>query len=370
MPTAAARLLGLGALFIISVAPAAALESRTFAVSWIAPATHSQDGDCAPGGVNIPWKEQRYRNLSDLGFTKDQIAEMVKKEAAGSREIDEIMGLRGRLNGEPVNPVAYPATVKDPKLNHVTGKFAYGFDLDGKGATAEGAFQDPETKATGIDNQLIRAIGCSRGFRGTIDNPPTYWVYIWGQLQDSQPAWLITISGEDLSKDGEVTVVFDRALERLRYNIDGTPRSEATYRTDPDPRSHNEFEGTLKDGVVTLRRPGADRFRMLLNPLLIPEINLHTVHLRLRLNRSGTMDAMLGGYQPWGEIYWAFAAPGQSGESEVFGDLVGLYYLMRRFADADPDPVTGQNAGISATYHLQGVAAFAVTPPATSGAAQ
>lgn len=366
MPKATARLSTLTLLLGFAAAPAAALESRTFAVSWVAPATHSQDGDCDPGGVNIPWKEQRYRNLADLGFTSAQIAEMKKKEAEGSREIDELMGMRGRLNGEPVNPVAYPATVKDPKLNHVTGKSAYGFDLDGK--SGPWSFQDPETKAGGIDNQLIRALGCSRGFRGTLDNQPTYWVYIWGQLQDSQPAWLVTLTGDDLSKDGEVRIVFDRALERLRYNVDGSPRTEVTYRIDPDPRSHNEFEGTLKDGVVTLKQPGKDRFRMLLNPLLIPEINLHTVHLRLRLNRSGTMDAMLGGYQPWGEVYWAFAAPGQSGEPEVFGDLVGLYYLFRRFADADPDPVTGQNAGISATYHLQGVPAFAVTAPGAAGA--
>jgi hypothetical protein len=368
MLTAGFRTLGLIALLAAAAGPAAALESRTFAVSWVAPATHSQEGDCAPGGVNIPWKEQRYRNLADLGYSQAEIGQLIKKEAAGSREIDDLMGMRGRLNGEPVNPVAYPATVKDPKLNYVTGKFAYGFDLDGK--AGEWAFQDPETKQGGIDNQLIRALGCSRGFRGTLDNQPTYWVYIWGQLQDSQPAWLVTVRGEDLSKDGPVKIVFDRALERLRYNIDGSPRSDVTYRIDPDPRSHNEFDGLVKDGVITLTAPGKDRFRMLLNPLLIPEINLHTVHLRLRMNGNGTMDAMLGGYQPWGEIYWAFAAPGQSGEPEVFGDLVGLYYLFKRFADADPDPVTGQNAGISATYYLQGVPAFAVNVPGANGAAR
>jgi hypothetical protein len=40
--------------------------------------------------------------------------------------------------------------------------------------------------------------------------------------------------------------------------------------------------------------------------------------------------------------------------------MPGIYYLFKKFADADPDPITGQNASISATYYMQAVPAFVV----------
>jgi hypothetical protein len=44
---------------------------------------------------------------------------------------------------------------------------------------------------------------------------------------------------------------------------------------------------------------------------------------------------------------------------------------MRKHADADPDPVTGQNMSISATYYLTAVPAFAApAAPATQNVAQ
>jgi hypothetical protein len=116
-------------------------------------------------------------------------------------------------------------------------------------------------------NQLSRAIGCNQNFRGSWDAPSAYGEWIWVQLKDSQPAWLITISGEDIDKDGPVTVRLTRALEYLKSNGDGSPRHFMTYRVDPDPRSHvrDLIQGSrpfrthyLDDGPVTLQRIGRD----------------------------------------------------------------------------------------------------------------
>jgi len=49
---------------------------------------------------------------------------------------------------------------------------------------------------------------------------------------------------------------------------------------------------------------------------------------------------------------------GFGGEQQVTGDIPGYYHLMKRYADADPDPVTGQNRAISVTYYLEAVPAF------------
>ena len=49
-------------------------------------------------------------------------------------ELEQLINSRARVNGKPANAYAHPYAVVDPKLKVVTGKHAYGFNLDGKGA--------------------------------------------------------------------------------------------------------------------------------------------------------------------------------------------------------------------------------------------
>lgn len=359
-------------LSLLIAAPTLAAERRSFAVNWFAPATNSQDGDC-PEGINPPWAQQELTDLATLGFSPQQIASLVRldteRKGAGHYEgvIDIIMGRRGRLNGHPVEPLTYPATVTDPQLHYLKGKYAYGFNLDGRGAASPASFEDPQTHELGVNNQLYRAMGCLRAFRGTLDSPPVYYFYIYAQVKDSQPAWLVTLSAEDLSKDGDVTITFDRALEHLRYNTDGTPRADETYRIDGDPRSHNVFRGRLSHGVITLSEPGSQSIYLLENQLYMNEFRMSKVHMRLQLKADGTLDCMIGGYQPWGDFYWPLTSSGsESTEGQSLDqDGVGVYYLLKKLADAGPDPKTGNNALISATYYIKAVPSFAV-PAATA----
>lgn len=337
-------------------APAQA-ESRQYAISWFAQATYSNDKDCSRG-VHPEIEELYLRYASLLGVSKSQIAQWRQKLLKGDdvRDLGELVSNRGRIDGKPVNPYTHPAAVVDLNMPGLDGKYAFGFDLDGKGADDPDGFEDPETHERGVDHQLYRALGCTRAFRGSLESRPTYWAWAWGQLKDSQPAWVITVSGQDLSKDGPVTVAIDRALEYLRSNSDGTPRFDMAYRIDPDPRSHNVFRGELKDGVVTLTEHG--NLRLLQNPLVEPEFKLSNIHLRLSLKSDRTARGFMGGYQPWHPIYWGIAGVGAGGEQQVTGDIPGFYHLMKRYADADPDPATGQNRAISATYYIEAIPAF------------
>lgn len=352
-----AAILG-GVLAAAGAAPAVA-ETRAFAVTWFAQAMYSQDGDC-PDGVNLPWKEHRLKILRDYGHSDSEIEAMVQKELEGGPSpIQAFIAMRGRMNGQPVSPYTYPATVIDPKLHYIKGaKYGYGFNLDGKEGPA--GFVDPDTEEAGVDNELARALGCMREFRGSKSTPPLYWDWTWGQLKTNQPAWLITIEGDDLDSDGDVTVTFDRALEHLRHNIDGSPRRDTTYRIDPDPRSHNVYAGVMKDGLITLRDPGASGITLLQDPLVAMVFRMSKVHMRLKMMRDESLEVIVGGYQPWSDLYMSFAGGGAANESASTGDMPGIYHLFRRHADADPDPVTGQNASISAAYYMQTVPAFAV----------
>jgi hypothetical protein len=83
--------------------------------------------------------------------------------------------------------------------------------------------------------------------------------------------------------------------------------------------------------------------------------------MRLKINPDGTLDAMMGGYQSWLQIYYMYAQGGFPYESMVGFNMPGIYYVLRRLADAEPDPKTGQNMAISVAYHIEAVPALPVT---------
>jgi hypothetical protein len=341
-----------------------AAESRSFVISWFAQATYSNDHDCS-AGVHPEIERTYFRYAQLLGVNAATIEDWRDKIMQGEEtpELMQLVSMRGRVDGKPVNPYTNPASVVDLHMPGLDGKYAYGFNLDGKGVDDPAAFEDPQTHERGVKHQLYRAFGCARAFRGSLQGRPTYWAWEWGQLKDSQPAWLITLSGADLKHDGPITLSMDRALEHLRSNSDGTPRPEMGYRIDPDPRSHNVFRGEIRDGVVTVTEHHS--LHMLQNPMVAPQLDLENFHLRMNGGASGHSNGFMAGYQPWHDIYFGIAATGFGGEEQVTGDIPGFYYLMKRYADADPDPKTGQNMRISVTYYFEVVPSFAAAQSET-----
>src|SRR5690606_25243689 len=86
------------------------------------------------------------------------------------------------------------------------------------------------------------------------------------------------------------------------------------------------------------------------------------LHLRMELKSDGGMSGMLGGYQSWREMYFGIGSSGTR-EACITGDIPGIFYLLRRHADGDPDPETNENTTISTTYYLEAVPAMAVAVP-------
>ncbi len=357
-----AAVLGAG----LAAAPAAAAETQSYVVNWFAGAAYTQDDNCA-GGINPGLDIQFARELKSVGMDAKEVEQIIGWYLANTHqyEVDTAIRFRGRYQGKPVNAFNNPQTVPDPQLKYVTGKYGYGFNLDGKGQDDPKAFIDPQTQEKGIDNQLFRAMGCLEGFRGSLVNHPTFWYWIWQTIRDSQPAWLVTVSGEDLKKDGPITITFDRALEYMTSNNGGEARADVTYRVDPDPRSHNVFKGEIKNGVAYVTEH--KNFQMLQNSWGVPELNLHNFHLRMTVNADRSMEAIIGGYQPWHHLYFAFAHGGLSREISS-GSIPGIYYLLKNQADAEPNPKTGRNTAISAAYHIKAVPAFIEQPANVAGA--
>jgi hypothetical protein len=365
------RLLSVMAVVVLpsmAQSAASAAESKSFVVSFFYDANFSDGKSDCPNGLNLSAIDFYRRDLAKAGHSHEEI-EAALKDFPGEGGLKQpwvpLVAKRG--NGKD-NVYAHPETMADPGLIEVGGKYAYGFNLDGKGAASPGAFEEPDTHEAGVNNQLYRTMGCIRSYRGL---PPPGRASLpetnWDILRDVMPAWLITVSSPDsLTQDGPVTVTFDRALERITRDVGGnTAQADMTYQVDPDPRSHNVFKGAVKGNVVTVE-PGD--FHMALDPYLQPEVRLTRTHLRLTLKADGSIRGLIGGYQPWATIYYGKAASGHIREYAGSLDLPALYYALKRNADYDPDPATGQNRQISSAYIIEAEPAFAV--PAISRTAQ
>jgi hypothetical protein len=121
----------------------------------------------------------------------------------------------------------------------------------------------------------------------------------------------------------------------------------------------------LKGGVI-ITEPAL--ISMSGDSYLQPTYEFKDARLRLTLRPDGALEGVLGAYQPWYPFYWSHAKVGYIDERGFGVDTPGLYYALRRYADAYPDPNTGENTAISAAYMIQAVPAR-IAPAATPSSA-
>lgn len=347
-----------GAAFVAGAQPAAA-ETKSFVVSWFLQAAHSYEGDC-PDGIN-PLPEDLFRiELRGIGMSEKDIEEIVGgvNGGAATDEVEHAIVNRGRHNGKPVNAYTYPETVPDPGLHEVKGKFAYGFNLDGK--VTPNNYEDPDTKEVGVDNQYWRALGCNINHRGTKTERPAEWSLHWELNRNSMPAWLITVESDDFTKEGgDVTVILNKALERVTRDANGYVRADATFRVDPDPRWQNTLKGKIKNGMIEVKDP--HEVHLSGDPYMLTDLDMTQARVRFKLNpEDGTIEGIIGGYIPWRRVLFIYGSSGWNSETMLGTDIPGAYHALKRLADAYPDPKTGQNTAISTAFRMVGIPAFIV----------
>ena len=207
---------GLKGLFVVSVVAAAGsccAETRGYAISLVHTATYADPSHCPRGG-NGATTEIHTRILMTRGHSKEEATKILT-----GNERKEDFEHRGKLGGQTVDIGNFPMSVPDPKIETAQGRYAYGFDLDGKAAQQPGAFIDPETNQP-VENQMWRVLGCFTAYQYRLPGIPYNEGITWDTAMDSMPAWLLSISGDDLTRDGDVTVTFDRALDMCIANIE------------------------------------------------------------------------------------------------------------------------------------------------------
>jgi predicted lipoprotein with Yx(FWY)xxD motif len=349
------------ALLFLSAASLSQAETRGYAIQLVHTATSPTAQDCPKGGNGGNFDIQK-RILMSRGYTDAQATDFITKAGEGGAGNPQQaqkgprfnFAKRGTIDGKPVDVSDFPLSEPDPQIETVQGHYAYGFNLTGQPTAS--SFEDPETHEM-VENQMWRVLGCFTVYQVKLPVIPYNEGIAWDTAEDAMPAWLLSVSGPDLSKDGDVTVTFDRSFDIAVRNTHGGILSGSSYTVDPDPRNHSVFKGHLKDGVLTIE-PGD--FSMQGESQFYAVLRFKQTHLRLKMEPDGTLQGFIGGYQPWQDYYRYLAIRGE-GTGQV--DMPGVYYAMKRLADGVPDPATGQNTAISAAYYIEAVPAF-VTPAA------
>jgi hypothetical protein len=316
-------------------------------------AAASQDNDC-PQGTN-PLSEAMVRKLlADQGKTTAEIDDKLKDFPNNLRDV---LYMRGKVDGKPVNVYINPTSVPDPNIRTAQGHVAYGFNLDGKDGPND--FVDPQTGEHGVDDMLYRALGCFVTQRASGGQRPTYPAIQWDMTRDQMPAWIIEVSGirRDAGgkiADGDVEVGFYRGTGPVTRNAAGDPQDDMSFTVDANPRMQNHVHATISKGTL-LTDPF--EFYMVQDPFAVTEYHFKQTRVRLTLNDDGTAKGVLGGYEPWLPIYESFALGGSTNELNLSIDTPGIYYALRKLADAYPD-AAGQNQFISSSYIIEAVPAF------------
>ena len=345
-------LAGALALVLAGTPTGAFAETRGYVISMVHTATYANTDTC-PEGYNGSLADLKVRRLVRRGFSEEEATAILANggvdrdgNRVALRELPE-------LDGIEVNPGNVPVLVSDPRIHTAYGRFAYGFNLNGR--VEPDAFENPDSGERGVDNQMWRALGCFEVYQVRRPVRPYNEDIAWDTALDAMPAWLMSITGDDLDSDGEVTVTFDRGLNVAMRDARGGVLSGATYVVDPDPRSHSVFDGRIDGGVLTIE-PGD--FSIQGESQFYAILRFTGTRLWLRMAEDGSASGIIGGYQPWRDYFHYLAI---RGEENAQVDLAGVYYAMRRLADGVPDPETGENTAISAAYFLEAVPAFHAT---------
>jgi hypothetical protein len=347
-------------LSLLAVAACArANDSRTFVLSYFYPANYYGEDTC-PEGLNPLADVFFKRDLRRLGLPQAEIDAMFNKDYTtiqnGPTTAHWIEVVSKRGNGRD-NVYLHPATVADAQLKPAVGRFAYGFNLDGRGPASPNSYEDPETHEPGVNNQLFRTMGCIQVYKGyPPPQPPLEAEYRWDYSRPVMGAWLISIEAADFSRDGEVRVILQSSVDPVvLFDASAHVQRDVTYRVARRPESYNVLRGHLHGGVITTE-PG--RILMHCDVYIQPVFEFANARIRLKIKPDGTLEGVLGGYQAWYPLYWSHAKIGYVDERGFGVDAPALYYALRRNADADPDPKSGENTAISAAYMIEAVPAL------------
>ncbi|MBX7197762.1 MAG: hypothetical protein K1X51_00125 [Rhodospirillaceae bacterium] len=260
--------------------------------------------------------------------------------------------------------VWHPATTPDPLPYHyIQGNIGEGLNLDGK--VGPNDLSSPLGEK-GIDNNLYRAIGCTRNFRA--DGETSILTPQW-RSRARYNTFVIELTDVDsLANDDDVTVTTYRGLDKLiadatgnSYLPGGTQTADMTFGR----KFIQSFKGKIKDGVLTTEA----------KDLWMPTASVYdprdggpdTLYraMRFQLNVAAkSADGYMGGYADIESWYYA-SHNTRDALHQSYGGTSGpsMYRALMKLADYAPDK-NGVNTAISSALNVRFTQVFVRHPDA------
>jgi hypothetical protein len=298
--------------------------------------------------------------------TPDGKAECPDGFNEGPREQFKVLFLNGgkveETQLEREGAARYPLDKKDDfPYREVKGRVSDGMNLDGKVDADDFASQTGEK---GVDNQLYRAIGCTRLFRPP-DGTFAHFTEMWVREMDFNRI-LVELTGVDsLANDDAVQVNLYRGKDRLITDASG-----ATIIAGGSNRIEDRFSkqftttltGKIENGVLTTEPADVDWVWSVFDD----HPGYYTIkqaRLRLSIDPHGEKaDGMIAGYADIDTFYQQLVRSWSTHHSSYGGlSQPSLYRALHRLADGAPDE-EGAMTAISSAINVKFVQTFIEHP--------
>ena len=253
----------------------------------------------------------------------------------------------------------------------VEGKLARGLDLDGD-ATGTPASADTcahqnfvgADGSTGIDNQVYRALGCTRQYRSYDGSAGDIVNGYNDRNKTGQTTVVMLLRGVDsLRNDDSVEVVIASTHDAPTLDSQRKFVPDASYSVSDYSRWRNVLRGRIANGVlttepgdITLSQPWGQGAAQAAGKEFAWEFK--KARIRVAFQPDGTIKGVLGGYEPVRTVIQSMLNGGL-GVVTVGGiDCAANFHTLSRFADGVKDPATGKCTAVSSGYDVEGVPAF------------
>lgn len=239
-----------------------------------------------------------------------------------------------------------------------------GVDLDAQtssvaagGVCAHDDFTSP-SGAPGIDHQMWRVVGCTRGYQqgDLIDDT--------GRTAIRTGSFTVLVELEGLNdpmNDDEVSVRFYSSEDEVPTGATGELLAGGTFEPHADSRFHSAVtQGRIRDGVLTTD-PVDLRLEIEIQ-VISSAYWIRDAVLEATLQPDGSVQGVLAGYwdvdnfyEMMGRHYLASLAARFLGYT-----CPGLFRALHELADGHPDPQTGACTSLSSAWEISAIPAFIV----------
>ncbi len=268
---------------------------------------------------------------------------------------DRAASYRGWKKG--IETYVNPFAAEDTGQPEVMSRISEGLDLDNNPQTG---FTAPDG-VKGVDNELYRAWGCDRPWRGGGD--ATLNLRANDKMQDGLYTMVIRLSGNaDPMNDANAVLEIGYSPDKIIKDARGNLAVDYSYRL-RKASQYTRLKATIRNGVIETEQAAE---------LHMPHIAWFYNHtgdaffrqgkLRLAVKPDGSLSGVVAGYRDWGDLYNQNTFAQSGGEQGVreHEDAIALYYALKRHADGMKNPVTGRYDGISTAYRITAGPAFVV----------